>query len=308
MTDAVVEPNPAPAAEPAAEPVAEPVVAEPQAAAPAEPVAEPKEEPKGAWGDDWRERMARGDEKRLTTIKRFASPETMADAYFALRQKVSSGELKEPFPADGKPEDQAKWRETNGIPDAPEKYELALPDGLTVGEEDKAIISAVQKAAHAANLPADAFNGVAAAYFKAIDDFTAQQADQDAAWKEETEENLRAEFGADYKRNLAAVENFLGTLPDGLGARLAHARLSDGRPLGADPVALRWLIQTAQEMNPLATLVPGGAGDIKGIEAELADLKKLMRDDPKTWYASPDKQKRYQELSAAQEKLGTKAA
>lgn len=261
-----------------------------------------------AWADDWRDRMARGDEKRLSVLKRYASPETLADALFSLRQKVSSGELKEPFPADGKPEDQAKWRETNGIPDAPEKYELSLPDGLTVGEDDKAIVAAVQKAAHEANLPVEAFNGVAAAYFKAIDDFTAQQADQDAAWKEETEENLRAEFGADYKRNLAAVENFLGTLPDGLGARLAHARLSDGRPLGADPVAVRWLIQTAQELNPLATLVPGGAGDIKGIETEIAELKKVMRDDPKTWYNSPDKQKRYQELLAAQEKLGTKAA
>lgn len=297
-------------AEPVVEPVAAPVAAEPAPASLAapEPATPEPAEVKGDWPDDWREKLSGGDEKELARLKRFASPANVLKSYRSLEQRISAGELREPFPADGKPEDQAKWREANGIPESPDKYELSLPDGLTVGEADKPILEQVKKAAHAVNAPASVVNAMTAAYYQAQDELAAQQAEQAAAWKEETEEVLRTEYGPDFKRNLAAAENYLSRLPDGLGPRIAHAVLSDGRPLGADPVAVQWLVQMAHESNPLSSLMPGGADSPAGIDAELADLRKVMKEQPEVWYKDAAKQERFQKLTEAKSRMGGKAA
>jgi hypothetical protein len=300
------------------EPVETPIEtpAEPVLSAPAaEPAAEP--EIKGDWREDWREALAAGVtgktegdefEKEMKRLKRFTSLPNVLRSYRALETRISSGELKEPFPSDGTPEQQTKWREANGIPASPDKYDLSLPEGLTVGEEDRPIVDEVLKAAHSVNAPPSVVKSMVSAYYAAQDNILAQRAEQDHAFLEETQEVLRAEFGPEYRHNIEATKAFLSTLPDGLGDRLAGARLADGRPLGADPVAARWLVELARELNPIASLMPGGTGDIKGIDDELREISKFRQENRDKYYKDEKMQARERELLSARQRLADRAA
>src|SRR3990167_7724399 len=79
---------------------------------------------KATWPEDWVSRLAKGDEKRINDFKKFQSPEAFADSYVALRSRMDSGEVRTALPKEPKPEELAAWRKENGIPDAPDKYDL----------------------------------------------------------------------------------------------------------------------------------------------------------------------------------------
>ncbi len=90
-------------------------------------------ESKTAWGEDWREKLAKGDEKKLKSLQRFASPEALTDSYMSAAERIRSGELKTVLPKDAKPEELAAWRKENGIPETPDKYDLTFESGLVIG-------------------------------------------------------------------------------------------------------------------------------------------------------------------------------
>lgn len=262
------------------------------------------------WPEKWRDLFAKGDTKRAERLGRYGSPEAVADALFAAQQKISSGELRSAFPDKGTAEEQAAWRKENGLPEKPEDYHtsLKLPNGLVIGEEDKPIVDKVFAAAHGANIPPAAVSAIVASYYEAQDELLSQRAEQDDGFRLEAEDAMRAEWGADYRRNLNAIQGFLDTAPDGLKERILNARLGDGRPLGSDPDALRWLGSLALASNPLATVMPGGGDQMQNLDSEIAELKKVMIEQPDVWYRDPKKQERYQELLRAKEKVSGKAA
>ena len=65
--------------------------------------AEVKVEPT-AWGEDWRDKVAKGDAKKLSRLGRYASPEAVVDALIAAQNRISSGDLKPTLKKDATPE------------------------------------------------------------------------------------------------------------------------------------------------------------------------------------------------------------
>lgn len=255
------------------------------------------------WPEDWRQKLVGGDEKLLKRFERYGSPKDLANALINAQNKISSGELKAGKPVDASPEQLAEWRKANGIPDSPDKYDLTLPDGLVIGEADKPLVGEVLAAAHAVDASPEVVKAVVSAYYKTQDAEAAKQADADANQREETMVALRQEWGADYTRNVNTVNAFLGTLPDGLGNKIAMSRGPDGLPLGNDPAMARWLAQMAREANPLASVI-SGAGDKSSLLAdEIASLKTKMGDKNSDYWKGPNADKnqaRYRELLDAE--------
>lgn len=333
MTDAANPAGPADAAAPAADPAnpnPAPAAAagNPAAAAPAAAAAPDLSKPDTAltggddpakaaapatWPEDWRDKLAKGDEKRINVFSRYASPEALADALIAAQTKIRSGELKSGKPGEGaKPEEIAEWRKQNGIPETPDKYDLTLNDGLVIGEDDKPLVDKVLASMHAADLPQAAVKSVLNAYYEMREEQQAQRVEEDRSAKQATEDALRAEWGPEYRANLKTVESYLSTLPDGLGEKIVHARLGDGTPLFSDPTTLRWLLGNINELNPAHTVVPGaGANAGTAIADELANIEKLMGDQKSEYWKGPTAEKlqaRYRELVSAKEKMASKAA
>ena len=315
------------AAEPAPKLPAEPPVAEktpPVAKSLAETPPkgdEPKTPAPANWPDNWRELMAGDDKKELARLQRMNSPLDVKNAWRGLEQRLSSGELKRGLPTNYTEAELKAYRESNGIPETPDKYDVEIGKGFVWGEADKPLLNDFTKFAHERNMPGE--------YVKsALEWFTNQQqviADE-IAQRDENErvtggEALRAEWGNALQPNLAAMRNlFEGhsmPLPDGKAVPLFDvlmgARAEDGTKLGNNPAVLKFLSSVSRELNPLATLVPDshGATAMKSAEARLNEINRMMADKTGPYWRGPQSaalQAEWRDLYEANEKAKTRAA
>jgi hypothetical protein len=307
-------PSPAPSPTPAPAPTPSPAPAPTPAPAPDNtsllggPAIDPPAPVPADFPADWREKMAGGDAKELERLKRMASPLDVYKSYRAMEQKISSGEFKAvtPFPEKGSEAEQKAWRAQNNVPDSHDGYKIELKNGMVIGEADKPIVDQFAKAMHAKNWSNQQLNDAVQTYFEMQDAQTQQMNTEDVAYKQSTEDTLRPEWGPEYRRNINIIENYLGSLPDGLGEVLAGGRLGDGRKISADPRVMKWLLGLELERNPAATLVPAGGDQGKGLATRLQEIKKLVADRSSEYYRGPNRdalQKEYRDLIDAESRM-----
>lgn len=320
--DPIVEPTPTPTPEPDPAGTPDPV---------ADPTPTPDPEPKGAsiiddpdggkvaatpadWPEDWREKMANGDEKALKRLQRMKSPLDLSKSYANLDKKLSSGNLKEPLAEGATDEEIAQYRKDNGIPEAPEGYLESLPDGLVIGDDDKPMVESFLESAHGQNADPAFVASALNWYYSQQEEQVAAQVEADKEFRATAEDEMRAEWGNEYRSNINAIGSFLDTAPtteDGtpLKELLLGARLSDGTPLGNHPDALRWLSQLATDANPAGFVAPGAGGtQLQSVEDEIATIEKMMREDRAAYDRDTKAQERLRTLYDAQEKLKSQAA
>lgn len=265
---------------------------------------------------DWattRTKWARGNEKAAKLLERYASPEAFVDAHLALKQKMDSGELKPhvPFPEKGTDADKAAWRTAAGVPEKPEDYLAKLPEGIKVAEHDKERVTAFAAKMHAKHAPPELVHEAIGAYYEMQQKQIEAVAEQDKAWRQETEDALRAEWGNDYRSNVTRLGTYLDSMGE-LGAALKGARLADGRPLFAHPEAARYFMSVVNEFEPTVSLVPGAGGNqVQAIDDEIGTLRKMMGDKNSEYWKGANAEKnqaRYRQLLAGKEKLAAKKA
>lgn len=263
------------------------------------------------WPTDWREKLAGGDEKTLKQLQRYNAPGDIWSKARALEQKVSSGELKAttPFPAEADDATKATWRKENGIPEKAEAYEPKV-EGLVFGDADKPMLDSFKAHAFGKNWTPGQFNEALGWYAAEQQQIKARQDTADETFRSDSRDSLYTEWGPqDFKANINAVKNLLSSAPTGFADRLLGARLADGKLLGDDPNALKWLSSVAREMNPAATLVPPGTSDAgKSVTAELEAIREKRRNDPTGYDADKKTQARELELLEAVQKMKARAA
>lgn len=308
--DPVIPPVAPPAAPvtPPAAPVTPPVTP------PAEPVkpasvlngdpAAPPQQPQSTWPDDWRTRAALGDEKRAKRYETYGSPEDLFKAHAAAVQRIEAGEVAAPLPEKPTPEQLATYRAKHGIPETPDKYDLTLPDGLTIGANDKPMVDDYLKLAHSKHLPPAVVKDTVGWFFQQIETQKEARVELDHDLASKTEESLRADFGGDYKTNINVVNGWIDTLPAEKRDLFRYGRLADGTPIGADAEIMKWLVGQARQINPISIVVPGVAEGNQGaaIGTEMATLAKEMGDPRSAYWVGSQakgKQARFAELSAA---------
>ncbi len=302
MADPVVDTGgaPAPSPTPAPSPAPAPVAAAPSPV-PAEPA--PKE---GYWPADWQKRLAGEDEKELKHVSKYASPEAVWKKARSLEARLSSGELRTSLPKDAKPEEVAAWRKDNGIPEAPDKYDLA---GIELDEGTKARAAEFLKAAHEANMtPEQAKAAIKWQQAEAVAR-TAAQSEQDDRQRTEALDALNEEWGTGFRGNINAVNGFLELFPEGVRDLLKGGRLSDGTGIFNNPDVLRGFVAAALQVNPAATLTPAGGGDPgKTLDEAIATEEKFMRTNRKEYDKDEKRQANLRDLYAAREKLRERKA
>lgn len=269
------------------------------------PVAAPADFP-----ETWRNIIAGDDPKELARLQRMGSPADVWKAYRALEAKISSGQLKSGLKPDATPEEVAQWRKDNGLPETPEDYRPNLPNGMVPGEADMPLIGGFQKTAHELGLTPEQFNKTLSWYFAEADAAKAQQYEADTSFRSQAEDALRAEWGPAYRSEVRGIANFMeANAPAGMADLLFNSRSSDGKLLGDHPEVLRWLSSMVRTVNPLATLVPAGSGDImKAGEARISEIEQMMRTDPGAYWKNQDIQNEYGKLLEARESMRGRAA
>tara|TARA_R110000868_G_scaffold114822_3_gene307266 strand:- start:831 stop:1832 length:1002 start_codon:yes stop_codon:yes gene_type:complete len=262
-----------------------------------------------AWGEDWRDKVAKGDAKKLSRLGRYASPEAVVDALISAQNRISSGDLKPILKKDATEAQVKEYREALGIPETPDKYDLGEVLPATA---DKSMIDDYLKTAHATNQTPEQVKASIAAYYSMVEKAGANRAAQDSEITSKSEDSLREEWGVNYKRNLTLISSFLDNAPEGLKDQFLKGRLGDGTPIASSPEALRWLLQIELERNPTATVTPGAGGNLaKSVEDERNEILKFMSTNRNAYNKDEKMQSRLRSLNAAiarEEEKSKKAA
>ena len=203
----------------------------------------------GDWPSDWREKMAGGDAKRLAELGRYSSPQAVDDARRAAAERIAKGELKPPKPGEGAtPEQVAEWRKSQGIPESPDKYEM--PKGLVVGDADKPFVEGFLKTMHDQDATPGEVQRALGWWQQHQEAQRTATLEADQTFKDQNVQALQKEMGADFKRNMTVVGQFLKEAPEGVSETLMGARGPDGRLLAANAKFIGWLTNMALEKTP----------------------------------------------------------
>ena len=233
-----------------------------------------------------------------------STPQAYADAGFQLRQMIDSRQLKAPLAADAAPDEVAKWRHENGIPQEAAGYLAKLDRGLVTSEADQRLVAPFLEAMLVKNAPPDTVNAALGAW-RQIHDRRKPPLEQDAHAKEAAAETLRPEWGGAYQRNLNTILGYLDTAPSGVKDALLNARLASGQPLASAPNILRFLLSAASSANPAATVVPGSSGTTQAtLASRIAEIETLMRDNRAEYNRNTAMQQELLKLYAARDKKG----
>lgn len=244
-------------------------------------------------------------------LDRFADKGAWLKSTRELETKLRSGAYKPvaDFPEKGTDEEKATWRKERGVPDAPDGYKPELPGGMVVGDADKPIVDDFAKAAHAGNWDSKTFNQALGWYYQRLDAVAAERQAADDTHRNESTTALKDEWGKDYNRNVQAVRNLLGKAPADVSERLTGGRTADGKLIGSDPAVLKWLAQTALDLDPLATVMPAGRADVASLESRKGDIKKMMGDQTSDYWRGPKAaalQKEYRDILDAEARLNAR--
>lgn len=255
------------------------------------------------WPETWRAQIAGEDEKQLERLGRFTDPGALAKSYFEMEKKLSSTPLKTEFPADGSEDEQAAWRESNGVPKEPAGYFENLPEGVEVSDDDRAGIERLAEKMHGANASPAQVHAAMGTFYEIMDDMKAERAEQDIKAQKDTEDALNQLWGGEYRRNINDLNAWLGAGGDEIKTAVLASRLPDGTPLGSNPDFIKWMVGQMREINPIVT-VPGlGGGDpAAALDAEIASIENTMRTDRPAYNADKKMQARYLELLDARDK------
>lgn len=259
--------------------------------------------------ENWRTDWAGADDKLGKFLGRFHSPQAALAKIKEQHDDIRSGKYLKPLPENPTDDEVAAYRGAFGVPDAPDGYLEALPDGLVVGDDDKPFVDKFLEGMHGANAPKGAVGAALSAYYQIVEEQAAAEADQANALKGESIEVLRSEWGADYKRNMNIMHSHLDTMPDAVSDVFRNGKLADGSPIGYNAEVIKWLTGQAMEANPVATVVPGaGSNQASAIADEIATLKAKMGNTNSDYWKGPTsaaQQARYLQLVEAQQKLNS---
>jgi len=195
------------------------------------------------------------------------------------------------------PEEVAAFRSAIGVPDAPDKYEFAAPEGEEV---DASFAEPMRKIAHESGVPAPAFKSLA-------EGFIAWQADQLEAMKvaeDQDADALLTSWGDQRASHLADVNRAMQALGltavDVAGMQRGFA-LIEGKP--GSRKTLELLARLGAGMSEDALIGGGGSRrfGVTGAEAQ-AEIDKLIGDKDfgeKLRAKDPDATARWTRLNAA---------
>jgi len=256
--------------------------------------------------EDWQAKIAGDDKDVAKYLARLGSPAALGKAYAEAQEKIRKGlKPEEPPAADASDDEKKAYREKMGLPADAEAYVKAveLPDGVSLGDDDKPIVEAIAKDFHEANIPASALSLATARVLQMQEEQAEAEAEADETYHAESIAELKQEMGGKYKANMNALKPYFDGFNEEMFDNLMGGRMADGSKIGDNPDAIRFFVAKALEENPAATVVPAGADQGKTIDEEIKALEKRMSEDRDGWFKDKPAQARYRELLDAQEKL-----
>jgi hypothetical protein len=270
----------------------------------------PKDEPKDvdkpddfAWPDDWRERVADGDDDLAKELSRYGSMKNVVKALREAKATIRSGKLTKPMPDASDEKAMAEWRKEQGIPDDPSGYKLSENVTKKLLDQDKPLLASFMEKAHKAGKPADYIDFAAGWYVDAMDQIAEQRAASDNEAREAAEDALRKDWAhGEFKANMTLASRAIESIP-GVGKDWAEFRAADGRRLGDIPEFVAWAADMGRNQFGDVTFANGDSE--RKHTARKQEIEELMRTDINA-YREKGWDKEYQAILDKESKRGAR--
>ncbi len=270
------------------------------------------------WPSTWREDYAGDNEQKLDFLKRFQNPHAAIDSVFGMRQRIAQGEYVRnvSLPDNATEEQVAEWRAERGLPVAPTDYEIALPEGIEKFEDLPEVaqerLGHVREVFHQHNFTPEQAAAVLELHNELFNGQAEDEVAFDAVQRDQIEDHLRAEWGPEYRDNIALNLRFMTAEfgNEDVARAVVEARLPNDPELG-DLAGLRlaevpFFNKFLNKMARLTTdgdFLDGGDGGTGGPESRIAEIERIMATDMGK-YRREGLDKEYGELMNLQERRG----
>lgn len=259
--------------------------------------------------EDWRSQMLKkagfeeGDDfnKHLKQLERVSDFGVLTKNYLSAQDKIRSGEISNGLPENPTDEQMTEWREANGVPATAEDYQLALDEGLVLGESDERVMESVYEIAHANNVPAETLSAMTNAMLAGRQAEADARISQDGVDNQTTSRQLKDAWAGDFDTNLNMVKGLVNQLPETVKEMFESARMPDGKAVFNSPEIMVAMADWARKINPAATVVPNSANPMQAMNDEIASLEARM--GTPEWSKDKDAQNRYMSLIDAQSQM-----
>jgi len=235
-----------------------------------------------AWPDDWRERVADGDEDLAKELKRYGSMKNVVKALREAKATIRSGKLTKPMPDASDEKAMAEWRKEQGIPDDPSGYKL--PDTVTkaLTDEDKPVLATFTEFAHKKGLPNSAVEVATEWYVSTMDQLAEQRAEADNEAREAAEDALRKDWAhGEFKANMTLASRAIESIP-GVGKTWSEFRAPDGRRLGDIPEFIAWAADMGRNQFGDVTFANGDSE--RKHTARKTEIEEVMKTNLNLYY------------------------
>lgn len=237
-----------------------------------------------AWPDDWRAKLANGDDKLAKRLQRFTSPENILKSWLAAEQKIKSGEYRKVPGEDASDEERAEYLKEIGVPEAPDKYDTTV-ENYKWADEDQPLIGSFLEHLHKAGTPQPVAKAALQWYADRLVAAKEERTALDTAQRDEMSDKLHSEWGADFRANINLLNRFLKdseALPNDLGGALKQARMPDGSLLVNHPAFATSFVQLARERYGDAGMISGDA--LAAQQSREAELVAMMKNDADKYF------------------------
>ncbi|MEO1161546.1 MAG: hypothetical protein AAFW74_14040 [Pseudomonadota bacterium] len=235
----------------------------------------------GQWPDDWRAQMANGDAKAARLLERYTSPDAVGKALMSAQHRIRSGEVKLRPGPEATEEQRAEWRLEHGIPETAKGYDVPiLLDGKyeDLDEFGKASIDAFRGTFHELDMPPEHAEKIMSVANDVAVQQMERQAETDAMRQEDTEDSLRMDWGADYKKNIALNAQFMQDKLGDSWQSFVTARTPEGLRLADDPKFNKFINQMARAEGG-TVLQTGETAAGHNVQARIEEIRKIMSTD-----------------------------
>ncbi len=242
--------------------------------------------------------------KRSGQLDRILDMGSLIKSHFSAQDRIRAGEISNGLPANATPEQVTEWRKANDIPDAADKYNIALDKGLVLGEEDNRIMAKVFPVALQHNVSNKAMSAITSTFLAARIKEEEQILLNDDVDAKATTGMLKTAWGKDHPVNVQMVANLIALLPAAVQESFSNARMPDGKAVLNSPEVLVWMADIARQLNPAGTVVPNANNPTQAISDEIKALEARM--GTPEWFKDIAAQERYRALIDAQNRMKQK--
>lgn len=240
-------------------------------------------EEKPADATDWRAKIAKGDQKVMSILQRYASEDAWDKAAIELRRKMSSGEYMRKPGDKATEEEKAAWREATQVPAEWGDYELPEIEGYEWTEDDAPIVQSFLQDMHAADTPQPVAQKALEWYGKFVQQQQDAIHDMNAELKQKVDDTLRDEWGQDYRANMNLMQRYLKEEVDPEVFNLLYnAALPDGRRLSNSIEFVRWMGDLARGAADAGGMLYGTART--DVSNRVQEIENILKSDPSRYW------------------------